>query len=401
VDNSSPLLFSFSAVIDSNTVDLTSTRLLNFVDIVLGEGFNSAVGAAGMFDNWVDTGGTPSGMEPLMDTLLGLGTEAEIADAINETTPVFQGDMSRAAQDALADTRRIVRIRQDGAQGANSGDDTKNSNFWTKGFGSKAEQDANSGAFGYDADTYGGVIGVDTGIGTSVRIGAAFAYSQTDIDVNTPLFHSGETEAFHGILYGTFIIDEMTDIDWQINYASLSNESQRSMPSWGGLVARGDYDGSSFHIGAHLDRRYELGENSAFTPSIRADYTRVEDDAYTETGAGIYNLNVSDKELDELILGVDGTLAVGLGESALFSATAGVGFDVIDDDEGIAASFVGDPTSTSFVTSGVDASVWLLRGGAGLTLGSDDGIQFSANYDVEVRDEFINNSFSGKIKIPF
>jgi hypothetical protein len=98
---------------------------------------------------------------------------------------------------------------------------------------------------------------------------------------------------------------------------------------------------------------------------------------------------------------VDGTLAVGLGESALFSATAGVGFDVIDDDEGIAASFVGDPTSTSFVTSGVDASVWLLRGGAGLTLGSDDGIQFSANYDVEVRDEFINNSFSGKIKIPF
>jgi outer membrane autotransporter protein len=208
-------------------------------------------------------------------------------------------------------------------------------------------------------------------------------------------------DTFQGILYGTFILSPVSDIDWQINYAVHNYETRRSMPSWGGLVARADYDGWSGHVGAHYDHRIALSENASFTPSVRAEYTKVEDDDYSETGAGIYNLDVDSNDIDELILGIDGTLAVGLGSNALFSVNAGVGFDALDEDGTITASFAGDPGSATFKTTGVDPSPWLARAGANLTIGADDSVQFSAEYDIEVRDDFTNQSAALKLKIPF
>jgi outer membrane autotransporter protein len=400
VDDNS-FLYVFTPVSQtSDDVDLGVSRY-SIVDIVLGEGFNSAVGAAGLFDNWFDNG-APTGMEGTLFTLATLGTEEEVAQAVAEVVPVFQGDLSRATLNALADARRIIRARQ-AELGASSGDST-GSNFWTRIFGSKAEQDNNAGAFGYDADTYGIILGIDTSFGTASTFGAAFAYSQSDVENNSPVFHEGDVDTFQGILYGTFPVSENSEIDWQFNYAGHDNDTKRSMPSWGGLIASGSYDSTSFHIGADIDRAYAVGNGgmTTFTPAIGLAYTKVKDDAYTETGAGIYNLNVAGNDVDQLLLGIDGTLDHWFSPSALFAGYIGFGYDFQADVGTITASFVGDPTSTAFQTTGIDASDWLVYGGLGLTFGADDSMQFSIEYDIQAGNEdFINQSASLKLNIPF
>jgi len=74
---------------------------------------------------------------------------------------------------------RVVQARQGVNRGLSSGDDfVDNRNVWIKPLGSWADQENRDGAFGYDAQTYGVVLGADGELSQISQIGAAFAYTQ-------------------------------------------------------------------------------------------------------------------------------------------------------------------------------------------------------------------------------
>ena len=143
-----------------------------------------------------------------------------------------------------------------------------------------------------------------------------------------------------------------------------------------------------------------MNDMTTFTPSLRIDYTYLEDDGYTETGAGASNLIVGSSDVDDLIIGIDGELAHNFNASTLFTADLGLGYDILADQGSITSAFAGAP-SASFKTTGIDPSGWLVRGGLGLVFGEEDAMQFSLNYDFKVRDDFMNNSISLKFNMPF
>ena len=139
---------------------------------------------------------------------------------------------------------------------------------------------------------------------------------------------------------------------------------------------------------------------TTFTPSVRADYTWIKDESYSETGAGALNLNVDSRSTDQLILSAGGKLTHTLESQTKLDAYLGVGYDVINDEALITSVFAGGP-GASFVTYGIDPSPWIGRAGLGLVHTLQSGMELSARYDTEFRQDFTNQTASIKARWSF
>jgi hypothetical protein len=391
-------LLDFTAVIDGNTIDLGVTRN-SATSLIEGAGTTGSSGAAALFDRLLASNWQGGGMDDALSVIWNdLQTAQQVSDAIGSTVPILNGDMPRAIAGAKHGINRIVRTRQAG-EGMNSGDGFfTDRNIWLKPFASTATQDDNNGAPGFDADSYGLMLGADGKFGDNFRLGFAFAYSSTDVDGNGGAPREAKVKSYQGNVYGTFDLSKGTELNWQADYGAHSNEITRNMPLFG-RVASADYDSWSAHAGVEVAKDLAIGPKTSLTPSVRVDYTMITDDGYTETGAGSLNLTVDENETDELIFGIDGKLTHDLGVASI-TANLGVGYDALAGDDSITASFAGAP-SAAFETVGVDPSPWLYGGGLGVSLGSRDKMEFTVRYDVEARQDFLDQSVSLKLQKSF
>ncbi|MCK4508973.1 MAG: autotransporter outer membrane beta-barrel domain-containing protein, partial [Desulfuromonadales bacterium] len=394
-DNSA--LFSFVAVIDGTTVDLNVDRQ-SLVTIVNAYKSGGVAGAAGVLDSMFDNGAPNADMQTLLSALSRLETEQEVVSAMNQLVPIVNGDAPLAIITSMHDVRNLVGARQRSGAGLNSGDETAaDRNVWGKLYGSKADQDDDSGALGYDADTYGFIMGADIKPSSSYLLGAALGYSQTDIDGRNG--QEADIDNFHGVLYGTFNMDERTDLNWIAGYGVHDTDTKRKI-SFMDTKAKGSYDSWSTHLGVNLERAYVIDEKTTLIPSVRADYAYVDSDSYTEKGAGALNLRVDDSDVDELIFGLDGVLERSLNEKSMLSLNLGIGYDALADQGSITSAWAAAP-SAAFKTDGVDPSEFVYVGGFGITLGSDNDVQLDLRYDFEGRDNFTNQAVSFKVNKPF
>jgi len=396
-------LLNFSAAIDGNTVDL-NVASVPVASIIAAYGPSSAAGAALVFDGLLGPfDPTNPGSSPMGDVLMALRdlqTEQEVANAVTETLPTLNVELSGATLANLRHTNQIIRARQNGDKGLSSGNGTPGGkNFWGKAFGSMAEQDDNHGAFGYDADTYGLMFGVDTELGAKAKLGAALAYSTTDVNGETIADQDADITSYQAALYGSVKLSEVNELGWQVGFGMHDNEVERTIPFMG-VTAEGDYDSWSVNAGVDADHQFALSEKTTLTPSVRLDYARVEADSYHETGAGGLNLDVDDENVDELVLGVDAELAHNLNENMMLTANAGAGYDFLADEGSLTAAYAGAP-GAAFKTTGVDPSHWLYRGGVGMTVGGEDSMQVTVRADLEGREDYTNKSVSIKINVPF
>lgn len=395
-------LLAFTAAIDGNTVDLTTERL-SVVDLVNASGNTGVAGVAGVIDaalDWAqDNGGAPEGFEDLLSALRALQTEEQVAEAMEQLVPTLHGDAKRQILSQIDDLRRVIWARQAASRGMNSGDQFfTDRNIWIAPFGSFAEQDESNGTYGYDSDTYGIMVGADARTDGPFTLGAAFGYSSSDIDGDNG-YHDADVDSYGFVLYGTYHIDERTDLDMYATYGIHENDSKRDIPLLG-LTAKGDYDGWSTSVGAKLGHDYPLSEATVLTASARANYTYLEDDGYKETGAGAQSLKVDSSDVDELILAVDGKITHQLTAGTALTANLGVGYDALADEGSITSNFVGAP-GAAFKTEGVEPDEWIGYAGAGLVIGDGAGIQTTLRYDAEIRDDFTNQSVSVKVNVPF
>jgi len=386
----------------SNGVDLTTvaTGITSVTAAVQGAGQGSTSGAAGVLDTLMaNADSQPSEIRDFLYSLGGAGTQQEVADKVSQVLPLISGGLGQATLGAMHSVNRVVQARQEANLGASSGDTALgDKQVWVKPFGSWANQDNRNGTTGYDAKTYGLVVGADTVLAETSRIGAAFAYSRSNIDSNSSVaLQDADVDSYQAILYGSHALSAQTEANFQLDVGIHNNEGRRHV---GTSVARSDYDSTSAHAGVGLAHTMSLSAQTSFTPSVRADYSWVEVDGYSERGAGALNLNVGKVTADELILSVDGKVTHALSAQTKVTANLGLGYDAINDQASITASFAGAPTA-SFVTKGIDPSPWLIRGGLGLVYQASDRTQITARYDVEGREDFSNQTASVKARWAF
>lgn len=334
-------------------------------------------------------------------TNAGLSGDQAISSAASQTLPLFTGSSTTTISNALGGINRIIQARIAANRGMSSGDDfVMDKNFWLKPFTSWTTQDDKNGVSGFNANTHGIAAGFDSVIDADYRLGVALAYAKanTDSKSNTAPNHL-KTDVYQLVGYGSYNIDELTELNFQVDFGRNQNQGERTI-AFTSTVANSSYQSLSAHAGLGIAKSIPLNDNNTFTPSIRADYTWIKDDAYHETGAGALNLNVNERTTTELLVGVDGKFTHKTSDAMTLSANLGVAYDLHNGDASITSAFAGAPTA-SFVTYGIRPEAWRANAGLGAMYKTPNGLEVKGRYDVEYRNSFLNQTASVKLRWQF
>jgi autotransporter family porin len=402
-DNSA--LYDFTYAIDGNVVNLkvisSDSEGNGVLDSVNRQGFTSGRGAAKVLDSFVNSGITGNDIDKVT-TALGKLSSKQVSDAVAETLPLLVAGTTGLASNTMRGTNRVIQSRQASNRGLSSGDEfLVDKAVWLKPVGSWSRQQERNGVSGYDADSYGFVGGIDGEITPSSRLGFALSYMNTDVDGNgSASGNSADIDAYQLIAYGSHDLTqfENVEVSWQADVGLNKNDSKRYI-GFMNRKATADYDSYAAHVGAGIGKRFQLTEQSLIMPSLRADYAYIKDESYTEKGAGALNLDVDSVNAEELILMAQVEANYQWNEKTSLSTTLGVGYDVINDDTSLTASYTGG--GAAFTTEGMDPSPWLARAGVGATMSLNDMTELTASYDLEGREDFLNQTASVNMRWRF
>lgn len=401
-DNS--LLFSFTPTYNANSVDLNvvadnggsnggngNTVLGN----VTAQGNLQARGAAAVLDRVFAN--NPSGQ--LASHFIPLSTQDEVSAAASEVLPMVGGS-TQAALTALTGINGVVQARSDSIRGLSTGDSVMtDSTLWIKPFGTWADQESGHGVAGMRSNVGGMAFGLD-GSNEQWVLGSAFVYANADTRTSGGAAKQKlSTDVYQLVGYGTYRLDERTGLSFQLDVGQNRNDGTRDI-GFAGLQAKSDYDSWTAHAGVALDRTFSLDTATRFTPSVRADYTWIKDDAYREKGADALNLEAKKRTTDQFILGLDGKLVHDLTEKVSVSGNLGVGYDFLANRDAISTSFAGAP-GAAFTTYGAEAQRWLVRGGTGLSYQVNGQLELAVRYDLEQRTRYLSQTASAEARWAF
>lgn len=373
----------------ANSVTLTTPGVFNSATVL---GNAPALGAARVID----------ANSNLANMFNGLSGDRAVSDAASQTLPLLNGGTIVATQAVVSRINRIVQARLDANRGMSSGDEfSRDRNFWMKPFGTRADQDNHDGVAGYQADTVGLAAGFDGSPSKEWRLGGAFAYAHTNIDSNSvgAGSQSAKVDMYQLIAYGNHSLDDRTEINFQADVGKNTNQGRRVI-AFSSALAASDYTSHSAHLGIGIARSYPLSSTTTLTPSLRADYTTIKEDAYSESGAGLLNLNVNSRSAEAFVVGLDGRLTHRLSGRTTLHANLGVGYDTINKGVSVTSSFAGAPAST-FLTEGITPAPWIATAGLGAVYKTTNGLEIIGRYDAEHRTDFLNQTVSARLRWAF
>ena len=136
---------------------------------------------------------TEAGKQAYEDALTALAPEtapAATQTAAETVGAVFNAVGSRLSGGSLASN-----------QGMSSGDALNGISVWVQGMFNHAEYDGNKHSKGFDADTWGTALGIEKQFNRSVKAGAGYAYSKTEID---GFMRDTDVKTHTAILYGEY-----------------------------------------------------------------------------------------------------------------------------------------------------------------------------------------------------
>lgn len=320
-----------------------------------------------------------------------------------------EGTMSIASSVQDLTTAHLSSIRSgDSTSGVSSGYSSSGVNVWLQGFGQHANQDMRGEVAGYNANTWGGTLGIDSSnlIPQSV-VGLAVSYGKANVSSANANTTSTSVDSYGFDLYGTYNMQDNTFVDAQAGYAYNDIDTTRhdvNGPGTG-VNADGTTRGDQYSAKLGLGHDYIVG-NTVLTPVFSADYLYLNTAAYHEKGAGA-NLQVDSVTTDALNLGVDLKAAWRLhnasGAVLKPSVHAGYAYDVLGDNISTTANFVdADPTiNPTFSTQGPAAAHERYTAGAGFTYEAVSNWDLSAAYNYTYKKDYDAHSGVIRATTPF
>lgn len=161
--------------------------------------------------------------------------------------------------------------------------------LFAQALGSFSQVDADGNSLAQDSESYGVTFGGDWALEEWNAVGGVFfAFIETDTGVDG-LADSLANDAFQVGLYGAKRFGRHTLLAGTATASLLTFDSQRSTELG---TATGSADG--FVVGGTLEALCDipLGEGFVLSPLIALEAFAVERDAYSESGAGAFNLDV-------------------------------------------------------------------------------------------------------------
>ncbi len=167
--------------------------------------------------------------------------------------------------------------------------------------GSRSEYDPISNTLGYDVDVYSLSLGMEKRLtGTNSSLGLAVGYTDAKAQTYQDL---GKVEA-DGYSVAAFTRTRFGEgglVQGLVGYQDLSYESGRN--TFDDSIANGNTDGTQKFAALSIDYLKDMG---AFKigPTASVEYYKIKSDAFTETGTGIWNLDVNDQSSDVVLASI-------------------------------------------------------------------------------------------------
>lgn len=395
--SSNSTLFNFAAVKDGNTLDLTlATKAANGVQgAAQALGMRHAAAAARVIDQQLAKGSNSA----LTPYFVSATSTAEVASALTQTLPSGNASL-RASQAALGEITqalqdRLVPINHEAPnlQPAPT--------LWSKPFTSLANGTAGS------SGGSGQVIGMDTRVSATQRVGLAFAYANGTTQGDAlGSGRNSQLDLWQFTGYSAYTLAPDTELMLYAGAGHNRVQGKRSLALSGvSGDAKGEFDSLVATVGASLGHAYTLNERTRLVPSLRLDYSLLRDDAYREQGSGAIApllLSVDERQTSQLIAGLDGRLEHQFSaQGASLRIDLGVGMDLIHTPDTVTARFAGAP-DYRFETRSEQASPWLVRGGLSLvTPLNASGAELTVNYSTQVRSDYTDEAATVAVKVPF
>jgi outer membrane autotransporter protein len=257
--------------------------------------------------------------------------------------------------------------------------------LWMQGYGYFSKQDSQLAVAGYNASIGGVFLGWDAPIGAYTHAGAGLGYARSNIRSNESTsrteFDSYQITAYVGHEPGPWFINGALSL----GASDYSGTRDIVFPGVSRHAAQ-KYNGQSYTAIATTGWHMRSGDFAA-TPLASIQYTRVDLDGYTETGAGDINLRIKSRSYEF----VESTLGLRLSKNIHYSG--GVWVPEVHakwlhelKNPGLSQVAAFDVAgSQSFVVPGLKVSDNTLNVGAGITLAScgctAHNWSFSAGYD--------------------
>lgn len=395
------LLGTYGVAVESVAVAATLNLVAPYAKSVIASQNPSAINAANtLYGIAGTTNGLYGPMSPVIDVLNNL-TGPMLSNAVGQTLPVLVGAASQATYNTQRAFQTTVLTRLDNIRGMNSGNyfDT-DGHAWAKPFGSLTSQGGLNDVAGYRASGGGLAAGVDKSFSPEFALGGVFAYSYNAItgsaDVTT---NSLNINSYQLGLYGAYALDTATDLNVQFDVGLNQNRENRSI----GFMqsnANANYDSYTTHLGLGIKHVVPVASAVRLIPSIRIDYASINAQSYEESGAGVLNLNVNSQTYQELMLSMGMRADYQLTDYVKLTANADLGYNTLNNQTQITASYVGG--GNSFVTYGLNVSPWLYSAGVGLVAFEKDAMEVGVRYDLQASPTgFLNQIASIRFMMKF
>lgn len=216
----------------------------------------------------------------------GLAITSPLAQAIAlssaaSATAAFDqlsGEVHASLRSALIEDSRHIRNAVSDRITRSAGDEGRA--VWAAGFGSWGKQDGGAGTVAMDRDTRGGLIGVDTAVGTQGRVGILGGYSTSDLDSARG---SADVKSNHAGIYGGFRFGGI-GLHAGAAYSWHEVDANRSVAFNGlsnALVA--SYDAETAQVFGDISYAIPVGTGSV-EPFGSLAYVHLNTDGFSETG---------------------------------------------------------------------------------------------------------------------
>ncbi len=253
-----------------------------------------------------------------------------------------------------------------------------------------------------DYTTAGFSLGMDYRVMEKLVVGLMFSYGQTESDFNNAV-DSLSIETYSPGLYAAWNHE-----GWYANGLlsyGWSELSQSRGIAFGGLnrQASGSTDGKQWVGNLTIGRDWKVG-NFVVGPFLGMQYTHLEMNPFTETGAGALNLSVGRQETDSFRtkLGVGANYTAKI-KSVTIQPSASIAWlhEFLDDSRGITAAF-NEAGVGSFVVNTTEPERDSALVGVGLNVWWEDWIMLFGRYDAQAgQDNFFAQGLKGGVKVSF
>lgn len=383
------------------TISLNAVEGTTILDSTIAGGGNTNATSSATALKAIKDAGIPASMTSFFTALNALGTDAEVARAVESTTPAGVGAVSTANSQIMNGIQGIVEMRQNnvlgGISGANGGDmGFTDKNLWAKIYGSRGTQEDKNGVRGFDVQAYGLGIGADAEIAPRTRMGGALFYTQANVDVNN-VNQTSNAKVYTALLYGNTPIDPTTDFLYQAGYSLQATDSNRYVSGSGNASA--DYTAKTASLDLKVMKSYKMDSALTLRPLAEITYRHYDSPSYSENGS--MGLNVEAFTSTQLIVGGGLIAEYKTGKEGKLIADLSLGYDLHHDSQAVTASFQGAP-AVRFNTRGIDNGGWQYDVGLGYETANILGgeIDFMYNYQGQ-GSSFDNHVLSAKYVYQF